>query len=603
MKFNKTGFIVTSILIAIGADLWYARSDFQPQPQDFSELMNAVQERCLASRFSTNSGNQPIIVSNGQYSVIKGGDDVHFFFNGTNPIPYSIPVPLAVAPYTNRTQVGSGDLSFSAIALDKTYLENDPTNRWILGTYASFTVSGFPEADFNGVYKRHYDAEFYEGQWYVYNVGYSNAAGCMMSPGEAETTFENDGGWWDGSYYSMQFPPWFGMAVSDSSGGHDPYADFYITCERGPLATNVFVQTVGTNSVTITVPEKITDRPCYTKTYVYDWVLDNRKPRWGDFFGVIDLVLWGGYNSGPGYPSSRYAPSGSGVWYPGFIYYSNSPSIYNRGQHFLNPAKWGESSFGSISDLYFSVSTWGLTNTVNSTNGANIQTFYGFDDSIIVPMGFNLWTDFRVSPSADQFNKHAFDQRREALQKCTVLRMRAGTAQWVHPYTNNVRSGSASSTNGYADACAQAKAACTNYSTADGPPYSYSYVQRTDTPTAYYVTMQSRDAKLQIFLDTNTQCEVSAYLKAGKPTYSQYYTNCFDNDSNVSFTTNIFTKIDSVGMGTHTSYEKTIVNGNNTFPPAPVVSGTPGMRVSGYTILDQEILTKWNFQYCQPEEE
>jgi hypothetical protein len=265
------------------------------------------------------------------------------------------------------------------------------------------------------------------------------------------------------------------------------------------------------------------------------------------------------------------------------------------------------------------VETWGLTNTTNIvTLYGNTGTLYGFDDSIIVPMGFNLWTDFRNSPDADRMLKHALDQRRVALQQCTVLRMHGGKAQWVPPNTtNNVRwSGFIYSTNGYADACAKAKAACTNVSTEYGYPYSWTISERSGDmyggQIVYWVSMKSRDARLVSFLDTNTQNEVSVYLRGGKSSYNipnrtppQSTNRFFSNDSTITLTTNVFTLLDSTSKATRSTYSNLVVSfNNNIFPPAPVTN----VFAAGNTMIScsledgqsTEIITKWDFQYCKP---
>lgn len=616
MNFTKIGFIAVSTLVTIGTGLWYTRTDNRIQPQDQAELMNAVQERCLATRFMTNSPTDAVISDSGEFSVVKASDDTHSFYVGTNPVPYSVPGLVPVAPYTNTLISSGGNIACTPVAFPRTFTENDKTNRWILGTYESFDVSDLTVSEFNGTYWR-VNETFMEpdGTW-IGEGYYTNAGGVLLVYDETGARFDNGGGFWDGVSFEMDFPPWFNAPLTEYPGGFgSEIYPVYMTCTRGALASNTVIELVGTNYVTNAVPAKIIDRPCYRKTYTYDWTIDPRAPRWGDFFGRVDLTLWGGYNSGPGYPSSRHTPSGPGLWYQGLIYYSNAPPIYEasihyntEGVHFINSEKWGSTTFSNISELYLPVETWGLTNTTNIvTLYGYTGTLYGFDDSIIVPMGLNSWTDFRNSPDADQLRKHAFDQRRTALQQCTVLRAHPG--YWIPPaVSNNVRSGSAYSTNSYAEACSLAKAACTNLSTSPGEPYSYAVAQLYDsTPKRYIVSMQSRDARLVAFFDTNNTCEVSTYLKAAPNAYgSVTVTNrFFANDTSVTFTTNQFTLVDTSASGRYLIFNGiTVSNLNNVFPPAPITNVySGGNKTAGYTLEDSrstEIITKWDFQYCKP---
>lgn len=594
MRFTTIGYIAASVALSVGTVLWFDREDDTPQPQDFLELMNAVQERCLATRFATNgiypsgygwsySAVQPVVMSNGDYSILAGGEDSLTFFVGTNVHPYSIPILQACSPYTNRIQVGGVNdlvISFNPLAYAKTQIENDPTNRWVLGVYSNFTINGFADSDYNGIYTI--------AGWDWWGDGsiplYTNSAGISLwySSDDNKTYFSAAGDPWELDY-QMSYPPWFGMPVTDfvSYG-----ADFPITCSKGPLDSRYNIE----------------DRPCYRKTYVYDWTLDNRKPSFNEFILPIDDYIFG---------TCLHNDDGGEGWFTGWVY---SPSMrpsrtpitqgYHSHAYFIEPTMFGVSTFSQITDLDLDLARWGLTNTYVFHSGTNDILVTGFDDHLRIPNtndNFGSSTHI-ISPSAYSITKHALDQRYAALQKCQALRMQGGQAQWKAPYPNNTTvSGWKHSTVSYADACAQAVAGCTNGTTEDGPPYSYAQgaarVLDSYGTITWYCRIYQRDSKMTMYFDTNTACEIAAYLKATANGGGNYV---FQNDCNVGLTENTYCLIDQITSGIHYSYEKLIVNATNNLPPDPMGIEQADDTESGYQVSEAEILTKWDFRYCRP---
>ena len=87
---KKIGYILATASMLIGGNLWFERSNHSVEPQDISELMNGLQERCIA----TKSGSYPtnftgIVTNDSVYSIVEDNKATDFFYIGTNKQYYS----------------------------------------------------------------------------------------------------------------------------------------------------------------------------------------------------------------------------------------------------------------------------------------------------------------------------------------------------------------------------------------------------------------------------------------------------------------------------------------------------------------------------------
>ena len=605
---KKIGYILATASMLIGGNLWFERSNHSVEPQDISELMNGLQERCIA----TKSGSYPtnftgIVTNDSVYSIVEDNKATDFFYIGTNKQYYSNPKLVKSLNYTNK--LVSNDWQFYGkyvsppYAVVKTITDYNYSNKWVYGAFETLTIGGFDDATFNGVYT------YQTNQWHTFSQIYQNENGKILQMDGWYSWFHDD----NFSAYTMTYAPWFHAPVENDCWDNIYTQDnFYITCSKGAISTNC----------------NIIDLPLVNNQFIYDWIIPNRLPSFDEFLGIIDRYIFGevrmsdGWNGSPansncffysfqvGSPAFVYAP----YWYPACTTAVNDAygSGYNS-SFYIEPSKYGVSSFDKVADLRMDLSGWGLA----STNYYGI-TVYGFDDNLPLPLGYNSLSGDTNSLKYT-ITKHQLQQRYDVLKKLNTycqLSGVTGNPKWVHTTTNNQYHvqgyGLGHSLNeAYSRACSGA----TNYSygySVDGQPYAYSYGQYT-TNTSYddngnlylsynvFIHKKVLSTALIIDLSTNIETEAGYYAKSTAHSfvrYESYSTNDISifNDFGTGMISNKFVKFDSVEMGNHGAITSKPISGIDFLSVGELKLNK--WTFKGFVVNNQCLIEKFNFKYC-----
>jgi len=630
MNLVLTGLVyaVSTVIPYLSNSIWTERTDNQIQPQDVFFLMNMYQERTLCTRWGQPSTNWTPTIPTDKYSITPGSPTTNYFYIGTNKQFYIDPVLIAEkTPITNLYTSGNFDwyeqkpvtLTHSFIdpfpSFPNTFYDYDYSNRWIVGVYDSFLISGFSNNDFNGLYVNQVETN----QFYPVVIttkdhyAFINQNGIELYYSANGTFFEDNRGAGYGDYYESLLPPWLGALVyDDSTWAHYPlYDPFYITCIRGNRLTTPVISMVGTNSVTNNIPVPIDDSPCYKTSIVDDWVLLNRIPSYETLFSQMDAGIFG-YPDTTTYstnvPTTIFSASedSSPMVWGGWNYPQKDNFHIIIGQDifwvqnygcYIDSSFWGVNYTTNWSEWLYHPETWGLTNKYQDTNSG--AWIVNFDSNVSVPSN---------SPNT-RLNKNMFQQRYDVLKKMDTLVIKRNGGQYINPnstpFWESISSNNTYYGYGYGDTPFLAfYAAKTNgyYGTELSPPYmrvtetKYNNVYP-DIGTHYQVTFAVHSARLSTYLSSNNVSQVCAYIEANKIN-ADAWTNLFDVASVDGLPNpllqNAYTSTGESGSGNRYKYSVDI----NVHPKLPeVLPPVGGTSFCGFQIDDAIMQVKFEMKY------
>lgn len=633
ISFQKLGLIFAVSALTVTGSIWFNRTsgnENRVMPQDVEHIMNMYQERCVLTRWGTNSTSyNPVYpntygVANAHYaySISDATSDTYFYYIGTNKQFYVVPEAIDEnKPYTNLYTCGNTDwYQQNPVTLLKSYVDQygslngfdyvyDYSNRWILGVYDSFAVSGFATASFNGTYTN-------TGNRY----SFANDNGITLTYNETNTIFADADGIW-GENYQADFPPWLGSKFRDTSDvfRYPLLDDFYITCIRGNVSTNFSVE----------------DRPCYKTYFTDDWTLRNRKPSYHEFLEPMDYGIFGSpstYNFNGNNPWVMFVSSEDtsplaymGFWYgcPDGMYTAvqqfsgnSSQRIYwsdNNGAY-IDSTKWGTDTVTNFYSFRLHPETWGLpiyyaTNSANPTVSVPVVRFSSQIPTVItnytVINGVNVTNIVNGYIGKDRIYKSDLQERYNALTNLgdTVILKRNGIVGgkpsnpvWVKISNNNRWKGTGWGTTpqlAFDDAIANATRY--PYSGAGFNPFMQTILYR-QSDTAYTVSFTVHDGKLITNMASNNDSQVYAYAISTNITASGVVTNIYDSSTcSVSFEKDVYKKFGYQGTGKRNYYEAEVTSS----PKLPTVYPTENGKstVCGFAVGDAFIMVKFDMVY------